>query len=154
MKFTVEILTTCNRTYHGLTGRSYLVTVPSQPSARAPPATAVTSPEAAPPCYLSFSATGGPHGDIVQLTFEKFSVGKYTASVTRTGRSQQVLCEGSYVSIEEASGRGGGKRGAAGGRWCGEGEGTNIFYSEGSSVTVKIITARKDQTPTVHIRRV
>ncbi|XP_018011646.1 uncharacterized protein LOC108668899 [Hyalella azteca] len=144
--------TACNRTYHGLTGRSYLVTVPSQPSARAPPATAVTSPEAAPPCYLSFSATGGPHGDIVQLTFEKFSVGKYTASVTRTGRSQQVLCEGSYVSIEEASGRGGGKRGAAGGRWCGEGEGTNIFYSEGSSVTVKIITARKDQTPTVHIR--
>ncbi|KAF2367001.1 CUB domain [Trinorchestia longiramus] len=143
--------TPCNRTYHGLTGRSYFVTVPSQPSARAPPAAAATPPAPSPPCLLTFTAAGGQYGDIVQLTFEKFSVGKYTSSSSMRGRSQVVECEGSYINIEERV-RGGTPRSARGGRWCGQGEGTNIFYSETNTVSVKIVTARKDDTPTIHIR--
>lgn len=54
----------CNRTYYGRAGVAYSLGVREAP--RAPFL-----------CHLTFTAGGGAHGDIVQLAFDKFQVGRY-----------------------------------------------------------------------------
>jgi len=65
----------------------------------------------------------------------------------------EAECGDNYVSITELGG--GGKPGVSreGGRWCGKGAGTNIYFSEGTSVSVNIVTTDPSAVlPTVQIK--
>ncbi|KAI8423189.1 hypothetical protein MSG28_014234 [Choristoneura fumiferana] len=66
----------CNRTYYGRAGVAYALGVGAGGGGG--------GAEPAPPprvpflCHLTFTAGGGAHGDLVQLAFDEFRVGRYT----------------------------------------------------------------------------
>ncbi|KAL4706584.1 hypothetical protein ACJJTC_005642 [Scirpophaga incertulas] len=102
----------CNRTYYGRAGVAYAIAAPAPP--RAPFL-----------CHLTFTAGGGAHGDLVQLAFDEFRVGRYEPAALDG-------CPDGYMQLSELG------RPFTGGSWCGEAAGTALYYSETATVTVSV----------------
>lgn len=115
--------TRCNRTYYGEVGITYDLELHRPKEDRIPFI-----------CYLTFKAAGSNFGDLVQLTFDSFTLGRFV-SFTSDG------CPDGYLQIIEA------ERPHVGGSWCGTSWGPSIYYSETESVTITVSLLRlsKDQ---------
>ncbi|XP_028025677.1 uncharacterized protein LOC114239595 [Bombyx mandarina] len=104
--------TPCNRTYYGRAGVAYSLAV------RGPPRAPFL-------CHLTFTAGGGAHGDLVQLAFDEFRVGRYEPAALDG-------CPDGYMQVSELG------RPFTGGSWCGEADGAALYYSETATVTVSV----------------
>ncbi|XP_028030461.1 uncharacterized protein LOC114243244 [Bombyx mandarina] len=115
--------TRCNRTYYGDIGRTYEVEL-HRPREDLVPYV----------CLLTITAAGGIHGDLVQVLFDSFTLGRFT-SFTEDG------CPDGYMQIQEAS------RPQVGGSWCGTSWGPSIYYSETKSITliIRLLHLSKEQ---------
>ncbi|KAL6443013.1 hypothetical protein ACFW04_002778 [Cataglyphis niger] len=115
---------TCNKTYYGDVGKTYDLELHRPKEDKVPYI-----------CKLTFNAPGGNFGDIVQLTFDSFTLGKFV-SFTAEG------CPDGSLQISEA------QRPDVGGLWCGTSWGPAIYYSETPSVSIilKLLRLSKDQT--------
>ncbi|GBP08690.1 Apical endosomal glycoprotein [Eumeta japonica] len=102
----------CNRTYYGHVGATYSLQI--REVTRAPFL-----------CHLTLTAGGGVHGDIVQLTFEQFAVGRYEADALDG-------CPDGYMQVSELG------RPFTGGSWCGVAAGPAVYFSETATVTVSV----------------
>lgn len=111
----------CNRTYFGEVGRTYELEVKRPEELQLPFL-----------CYLNFTAAGKSLGELVQLSFESFSVGTFE-SFTSEG------CPDGYISIAE------GNRPPQGGKWCGSSWGYTVYYSETPSINLTLHLARLPQ---------
>ncbi|KAK7075770.1 hypothetical protein SK128_026214, partial [Halocaridina rubra] len=138
--------TVCNRTFYGYVDRTYELEVPAPPAsplAGPPPVphhplyVLETSPWEGLKCLLSFSAFGTSHGDIVQITFLEFHVGHFNQAADEDAGVGG--CDGDHMTIEEP------KLPTRGGRWCGEGSGLNVYYSETNTVVVTLQAASTTQ---------
>ncbi|XP_042204845.1 uncharacterized protein LOC121854315 [Homarus americanus] len=136
----------CNRTFYGYVDHTYQLEVPAPPASRAGPPPAASNPlillgstslSDGFKCILTFTAIGRTHGDIIQVTFSEFHVGHFNDEVTEEGRV--VGCTGDHVSIEEP------KLPVRGGKWCGEGSGLNVYYSDSDTVSVTLHAASTTQ---------
>ncbi|XP_037908293.1 uncharacterized protein LOC119649946 isoform X2 [Hermetia illucens] len=116
--------TRCNRTYYGDQGFTYSLELHRPKEDKIPYI-----------CLLTFTAAGGVHGDIVQVTLESFTLGRFT-SYTQDG------CPDGYLQVSEAA------RTPIGGMWCGTSWGPVIFYSETRSLVlmVKLNKLARDQS--------
>ncbi|XP_069954902.1 uncharacterized protein [Cherax quadricarinatus] len=104
----------CNRTYYGRVGATYSLHIPRPPRGTLPHF-----------CQLTFIASGDAYGDLVQLSIEKFNLGRFVSHTTSG-------CPDGYMQIEELS------RPLNSGYWCGTSWGHNVFYSETSAITVML----------------
>ncbi|KAL1497855.1 hypothetical protein ABEB36_008740 [Hypothenemus hampei] len=102
----------CNISYYGVVGRTYELEV------KRPPEVPFL-------CYLNLTAGGGVLGELVQLSFDSFSIGSFE-SFTVAG------CPDGYISIKEAN------RPSSGGKWCGSAWGYTVYYSETSSINLTL----------------
>ncbi|CAH4033002.1 uncharacterized protein LOC123715729 [Pieris brassicae] len=118
----------CNRTYYGRVGVAYGVALRGAP--RAPFL-----------CHLTFTAGGGAHGDLVQLAFDEFRVGRYEAGALDG-------CPDGYMQLSELG------RPFTGGSWCGAAEGVALYYSETATVTasLKLFRARLGEPFALRLR--
>ncbi|XP_068086166.1 uncharacterized protein [Anabrus simplex] len=116
--------TPCNRTYYGDVGRTYELELHRPREDRMPFI-----------CQLTFTAGGSGLGDLVQLTFDSFTLGRFV-SFTAEG------CPDGAMHISESD------RPRMGGSWCGTSWGPALYYSETSSVTLALRLQRlaRDQT--------
>ncbi|XP_050073509.1 uncharacterized protein LOC126561419 isoform X1 [Anopheles maculipalpis] len=116
--------TRCNRTYYGNIGLTYNLELHRPKEDRIPYV-----------CILTFTAAGGNYGDIVQVTLDSFTLGRFV-SYTENG------CPDGYLQVSEA------KRANVGGMWCGTTWGPAIFYSETDSLvmTIKLFKLSRDQS--------
>ncbi|KAG7178299.1 hypothetical protein Hamer_G025667 [Homarus americanus] len=105
---------TCNRTYYGRVGATYILHIPRPHRGTLPHF-----------CQLTFIASGDSYGDLVQLSIDKFNLGRFVSHTTSG-------CPDGYMQIEELS------RPLNSGYWCGTSWGHNVFYSESSAVTVML----------------
>lgn len=114
----------CNKTYYGDVGKTYDLELHRPKEDKVPYI-----------CKLTFNAPGDDFGDIVQLTFDSFTLGKFV-SFTAEG------CPDGSLQISEA------QRPDVGGLWCGTSWGPAIYYSETPSVSIllKLLRLSKDQT--------
>ncbi|XP_059217069.1 uncharacterized protein LOC106091151 isoform X2 [Stomoxys calcitrans] len=114
----------CNRTYYGDTGLTYSLELHRPKQDRLPYI-----------CQLTFTAAGGQHGDVVQVTLDSFTIGRFT-SYTQDG------CPDGYMQIAESA------RTPIGGMWCGTSWGPVLFYSESRSLifTIKLNKLARDQS--------
>ncbi|XP_058981879.1 uncharacterized protein LOC101896332 [Musca domestica] len=114
----------CNRTYYGDTGQTYSLELHRPKQDRLPYI-----------CQLTFTAAGGQHGDVVQVTLDSFTIGRFT-SYTQDG------CPDGYMQIAESA------RTPIGGMWCGTSWGPVLFYSESRSLifTIKLNKLARDQS--------
>lgn len=110
--------TPCNRTLYGDVGRTYRVEVRRPREDRLPFL-----------CHLNFTAAGSDLGDLVQLTFDTFTVGRFL-SFTSEG------CPDGYMTIRERG------RPATGGQWCGSAWGYTVYYSETPSINLTLYLLR------------
>ncbi|XP_031849407.2 uncharacterized protein LOC116434797 isoform X1 [Nomia melanderi] len=110
--------TPCNRTLYGDVGRTYRVEVRRPREDRLPFL-----------CHLNFTAAGSDLGDLVQLTFDTFTVGCFS-SFTSEG------CPDGYMTIREEG------RPATGGQWCGSAWGYTVYYSETPSINLTLYILR------------
>ncbi|KAG8037350.1 hypothetical protein G9C98_005560 [Cotesia typhae] len=108
----------CNRTLYGDVGRTYEVEVRRPREDRLPFI-----------CHINFTAAGGDFGDLVQLTFDTFTVGRFL-SFTNQG------CPDGFMMIREEG------RPATGGQWCGSAWGYTVYYSETASINLTLYLAR------------
>ncbi|BES97500.1 CUB [Nesidiocoris tenuis] len=115
--------TPCNRTYYGEVGKTYDLELHRPKVDRLPYF-----------CKLTLTAGGGRFGDIVQVTLERFTLGKFT-SFTTAG------CPDGYLTLEEKS------RPSVGGVWCGTSWGPVLYFSETPSITMSLVllTLSSDQ---------
>ncbi|KAF7401247.1 hypothetical protein HZH68_007067 [Vespula germanica] len=115
--------TACNKTYFGDVGKTYGLELHRPKEDKVPYI-----------CKLTFTAPGGDLGDIIQLNFDSFTLGKFV-SFTAEG------CPDGSLQISEA------ERPDVGGLWCGTTRDPAIYYSETSSVsiTLKLLRLSKDQ---------
>lgn len=115
--------TRCNKTYYGDIGRTYELEL-HRPREDLVPYV----------CLLTITAAGGIHGDLVQVLFDSFTLGRFT-SFTEDG------CPDGYMQIQEAS------RPQVGGSWCGTSWGPSIYYSETKSITliIRLLHLSKEQ---------
>ncbi|XP_049816979.1 uncharacterized protein LOC109597464 [Aethina tumida] len=113
----------CNRTYYGDVGKTYELRVVKSAETRLPFL-----------CHLTFTANGQSHGDIVQLIFDEFKVGRYEASALDG-------CPDGYMQLSELG------RPFTGGSWCGSSSGPAAYYSETSTVTVSVKLFASPQIP-------
>ncbi|XP_074031451.1 uncharacterized protein [Leptinotarsa decemlineata] len=104
--------TRCNRTYYGFTERTYDLELHRPKEDKIPFI-----------CFLTFTAGGGDLGDLIQLTFDSFTLGRFV-SFTSDG------CPDGALQISESN------RPQVGGSWCGTSWGPVIYYSETKSVTI------------------
>ncbi|CAB0012863.1 unnamed protein product [Nesidiocoris tenuis] len=113
----------CNRTYYGEVGKTYDLELHRPKVDRLPYF-----------CKLTLTAGGGRFGDIVQVTLERFTLGKFT-SFTTAG------CPDGYLTLEEKS------RPSVGGVWCGTSWGPVLYFSETPSITMSLVllTLSSDQ---------
>ncbi|XP_059477318.1 uncharacterized protein LOC132197791 [Neocloeon triangulifer] len=112
-----KFCTACNRTYYGDVGKTYELDLQKPLENRLPFL-----------CHLTFTANGHIHGDLVQLIFDAFQVGRYEAT-SFDG------CPDGSMQLSELG------RPFTGGSWCGSSTapgGQNIYYSETSTVTLSI----------------
>lgn len=112
----------CNKTYYGDVGKTYDLKV-HKLDTRLPFL-----------CHLTFTANGQMHGDIVQLMFDEFKVGRYEAAALDG-------CPDGYMQLSELG------RPFTGGSWCGISSGPAAYYSETSTVTVSIKLFSNPQLP-------
>ncbi|XP_053981602.1 uncharacterized protein LOC128877940 [Hylaeus volcanicus] len=110
--------TPCNRTLYGDVGRTYRVEVRRPREDRLPLL-----------CHLNFTAAGSDLGDLVQLTFDTFTVGRFL-SFTSEG------CPDGFMTIREES------RPPTGGQWCGSAWGYTVYYSETASINLTLYLLR------------
>ncbi|XP_060815938.1 uncharacterized protein LOC132907159 isoform X1 [Bombus pascuorum] len=109
--------TPCNRTYHGREGRTYKLDLPRPSEERLPFL-----------CHLTFTAAGQGYGELVQLLWDAFSVGRVDPNTD----SFVTSCPEGSLQLAELG------RHFTGGSWCGVGEGKASYYSETSTVTASI----------------
>ncbi|XP_037938714.1 uncharacterized protein LOC119671912 isoform X1 [Teleopsis dalmanni] len=116
--------TRCNRTYYGDIGLTYSLELHRPKQDRVPYV-----------CVLTFTAAGGQHGDVVQVTLDSFTIGRFT-SYLHDG------CPDGYMQIAESA------RTPIGGMWCGTSWGPVLFYSETRSLifTIKLNKLARDQS--------
>ncbi|XP_046614691.1 uncharacterized protein LOC124302497 isoform X1 [Neodiprion virginianus] len=114
----VIFIPACNRTLFGDVGRTYVVEVRRPREDRLPFL-----------CNLNFTAAGGDLGDLVQLTFDTFTVGRFL-SFTSEG------CPDGYMTIREIG------RPPTGGQWCGSAWGYTVYYSETPSINLTLFLSR------------
>ncbi|XP_036219322.2 uncharacterized protein [Bactrocera oleae] len=116
--------TRCNRTYYGDIGLTYSLELYRPKQDRLPYV-----------CVLTFTAAGGQHGDVVQVTLDSFTIGRFT-SYLHDG------CPDGYMQIAESA------RTPIGGMWCGTSWGPVLFYSETRSLifTIKLNKLARDQS--------
>ncbi|XP_048507374.1 uncharacterized protein LOC105683642 isoform X2 [Athalia rosae] len=114
----------CNKTYYGNVGKTYELELHRPKEDKVPYI-----------CKLTFNAPGDNFGDIVQLTFDSFTLGRFV-SFTAEG------CPDGSLQIAEV------QRPDVGGLWCGTSWRPAIYYSETSSVsiTLRLLRLSKDQT--------
>ncbi|XP_076243023.1 uncharacterized protein LOC143184574 [Calliopsis andreniformis] len=110
--------TLCNRTLYGDVGRTYRVEVRRPREDRLPFL-----------CHLNFTAAGADLGDLVQLTFDTFTVGRFVPDTSEG-------CPEGYMTIREEG------RPATGGQWCGSAWGYTVYYSETSSINLTLYLLR------------
>uniref|UniRef100_T1JCM1 CUB domain-containing protein n=1 Tax=Strigamia maritima TaxID=126957 RepID=T1JCM1_STRMM len=108
--------TRCNRTYYGDRHKTYTIDIAKPKLDKMPYY-----------CALTFIAGGGELGDIVELSFEKFNMG-------RLGSHFKDGCTAAYVQIIENN-----RSLNSAGAWCGQGIRWNVYYSESSNVTVVLV---------------
>ncbi|XP_030746588.1 uncharacterized protein LOC115875308, partial [Sitophilus oryzae] len=113
----------CNRTYYGDVSKTYDLKVLKAADARLPFL-----------CHLTFTANGQSHGDIVQLIFDEFKLGRYEPSALDG-------CPDGYMQLSELG------RPFTGGSWCGTSSGPAAYYSETSTVTVSVKLFASPQLP-------
>ncbi|XP_015595312.1 uncharacterized protein LOC107267765 isoform X2 [Cephus cinctus] len=111
------LCTPCNRTYHGQEGRTYKLELPRPVEGRLPFF-----------CHLTFTAGGQGHGELVQLLWDAFSIGRLDSTATDFA----LGCPEGSLQLAELG------RPFTGGFWCGAGEGRASYYSETSTVTASI----------------
>ncbi|TMW46885.1 hypothetical protein DOY81_008035, partial [Sarcophaga bullata] len=123
--------TVCNRTYYGDIGRTYSIKVPTPQWNKLPFL-----------CHLTFTASGKVHGDIVQIIFDSFTVGRfdegmvdtdvdgYETSLSPTG--ELPGCPEGFMQLSELG------RPFTGGSWCGKATGPQLYFSETSTVTASV----------------
>lgn len=111
------LCTPCNRTYHGEEGRTYKLVLVRPVQTRLPFL-----------CHLTFTAGGPGHGELVQLLWEAFSVGR----LDPTAEDPLASCPEGSLQLAELG------RPFTGGSWCGVGEGKASYYSETSTVTASV----------------
>ncbi|KAF6206679.1 hypothetical protein GE061_017915 [Apolygus lucorum] len=104
----------CNRTYFGDVGRTYELEIRRPREDRLPFI-----------CHLNFTAGGGDLGDLIQLTFDTFTVGKFVSFTTEG-------CPDGHMSIQES------ERPLTGGQWCGSAWGYTVYYSETRSLNITL----------------
>ncbi|XP_017760684.1 PREDICTED: uncharacterized protein LOC108551155 [Eufriesea mexicana] len=109
--------TPCNRTYHGREGHTYKLDLPKLLEERLPFL-----------CHLTFTAAGQGYGELVQLLWDAFSVGRVDPDTDSFATS----CPEGSLQLAELG------RHFTGGSWCGVGEGKASYYSETSTVTASI----------------
>ncbi|XP_017861192.1 PREDICTED: uncharacterized protein LOC108612730 isoform X2 [Drosophila arizonae] len=116
--------TRCNRTYYGDIGQTYSLELHRPKQDRVPFV-----------CVLTFTAAGGQHGDVVQVTLDSFTIGRFTSYVHEG-------CPDGYMQIAESA------RTPIGGMWCGSSWGPVLFYSETRSLifTIKLNRLARDQS--------
>ncbi|XP_023940214.2 uncharacterized protein LOC112047349 [Bicyclus anynana] len=113
--------TPCNRTYMGDVGRTYELEVRRPREDHLPFV-----------CHLNFTANGGSYGDIIQLTFDTFTVGKFV-SFTSDG------CPDGHMTIVENS------PSPPTGQWCGSAWGYTVYFSETDSINMTLRLDRLSQ---------
>ncbi|XP_018009524.2 uncharacterized protein LOC108667054 [Hyalella azteca] len=104
----------CNRTYYGVVGATYVLQV-ARPGRGSLPFF----------CQLTFIASGDVYGDLVQLSFEEFNLGRFMNHISGG-------CPDGYMQLEELS------RPLNAGYWCGAAWGRNVYYSETSAITLML----------------
>ncbi|XP_052564459.1 uncharacterized protein LOC120432544 isoform X2 [Culex pipiens pallens] len=152
-----KLCTACNRTLYGEVGRTYeLQLQPHQVQQfQQEQQQQQHNGEAPLPfvCHLNFTAPGGAYGDIVQLNFAKFSIGKFVPGTGGGGgafpgggghhqqqpqhhrdmpQPQHEACLEGFMTIREQG------LPDLNGRWCGTASGYTIYYSETKSVNVTL----------------
>ncbi|XP_034934803.1 uncharacterized protein [Chelonus insularis] len=120
----IFIYLACNKTYYGDIGKTYYLELHRPKEDKVPYF-----------CKLTFNAPGNELGDIVQLTFDSFTLGKFV-SFTSEG------CPDGSLQISEA------QRPDVGGLWCGTSWGPAIYYSETPIVTISLRLLRLSQDQT------
>ncbi|XP_017768622.1 PREDICTED: uncharacterized protein LOC108556850 [Nicrophorus vespilloides] len=115
-----RVIAACNRTYHGEVGHTYDLEIrrPAEDDDGLPFL-----------CHLNFTALGKNHGELVQLSFDAFSVGTFE-SFTSQG------CPDGFISITESN------RPSLGGKWCGSSWGYTVYYSETPSINLTLFIER------------
>lgn len=99
--------TPCNRTYHGREGHTYKLDLPRPAEERLPFL-----------CHLTFTAAGQGYGELVQLLWDAFSVGRVDANADNYFTS----CPEGSLQLAELG------RHFTGGSWCGVSEGRASYY--------------------------
>lgn len=112
-----RLCTPCNRTYHGREGRTYKLELARPAEGRLPFL-----------CHLTFTAGGKGYGELVQLFWEAFSIGRLEANAEDFDRS----CPDGSMQLAELG------RTFSGGSWCGPSEGQPTYFSETATVTASI----------------
>ncbi|XP_061498537.1 uncharacterized protein LOC1276733 [Anopheles gambiae] len=126
-----KLCTVCNRTYYGDIGRTYTLTVPPPQWNRLPFL-----------CHLTFTASGHEQGDIVQIIFDKFTVGRFdeglidpdmdSSDASLTSGGDLPGCPEGFMQLSELG------RPFTGGSWCGKASGHQLYFSETSTVTASV----------------
>uniref|UniRef100_A0A8D8UFI7 CUB domain-containing protein n=1 Tax=Cacopsylla melanoneura TaxID=428564 RepID=A0A8D8UFI7_9HEMI len=106
--------TVCNRTFYGEVDNTYQIQL-NKPREQKLPFL----------CHLTFTANGHVFGDIVQLMFDKFALGRFEASFSDA-------CPYGYMQISELG------RPYTGGSWCGAASSYAVYFTETSTVTVTV----------------
>ncbi|XP_021696516.1 uncharacterized protein LOC5563894 [Aedes aegypti] len=126
-----KMCTVCNRTYYGDIGRTYSLTVPPPQWNRLPFL-----------CHLTFTASGNEQGDIVQIIFDKFTVGRFDEGLIDpdadsndaglTSGGDLPGCPEGFMQLSELG------RPFTGGSWCGKASGHQLYFSETATVTASV----------------
>ncbi|XP_054288224.1 uncharacterized protein LOC129003910 [Macrosteles quadrilineatus] len=106
--------TVCNRTYYGDVGKTYQLHLHKPQEGRLPFL-----------CHLTFTANGHNHGELVQLIFDAFNVGRFSATALDG-------CPDGHMQLMELG------RPYTGGSWCGAAAGHAVYYSETATVTLTL----------------
>nr|XP_018909717.1 PREDICTED: uncharacterized protein LOC109038906 [Bemisia tabaci] len=112
--------TVCNRTYYGDIPTTYSLSLPRPKDEKLPFL-----------CHLTFTANGRENGELVQLMFESFELGRYEAASPEG-------CPDGHMQLSELG------RPFTGGFWCGAASAPAVYFTETSTVT---ITLRLFQPP-------
>ncbi|XP_055620244.1 uncharacterized protein LOC129764786 isoform X2 [Toxorhynchites rutilus septentrionalis] len=140
-----KFCTACNRTLYGEVGRTYELQLQPHQLQQYQQQQNANTPFL---CHLNFTAPGGAYGDIVQLNFAKFSIGKFVPRMDLGGgvmgqhqpgydqqqqqQHQHEACFEGFMTIREQG------LPNLNGKWCGTASGYTIYYSETRSVNVSI----------------
>ncbi|XP_066247763.1 uncharacterized protein [Euwallacea similis] len=106
--------TKCNRTYYGIIGKTYDLELHRPKEDKIPFI-----------CFLTFSAAGGEYGDLIQVIFDSFTLGRFVSFINDG-------CPDGALQITESN------RPQVGGSWCGTSWGPVTYYSETKSININV----------------